>query len=502
MTYIRGDRAEFDSWEEIGNPGWNWNAMNAAWLSLEKFFPPTAQLVANGASYTAQDHGTNGAVHVGFDPTMTGGPFFGVANETWSKLGIPHTVDFNGGSTRGFAAHQQTLDPIQNYRWDAATAFYWPIASSRPNLHLLAGQASSIWFNSGSGNKVAGGVRFHPNSDPNAIATPINVRREIILCAGSLRSPLILEQSGIGNSTLLQKLDIPVVVNLPGVGLNLDDQPSNTLFYSSNFSAGQNYNTAYATFVTAADLFGSKLSTVSATVKSSIPRWAAQLSGGDSTVASALQTQFQIQHDLMFNQGITVAEFVTQMGGNTATVDYWNLFPFGRGSVHLKAKSDYVDNLIDIGWFRIDFDRTMQTAIGRFAARLWATAPANHYITGRVNPNPSTLPDDATDAQWDAFHRSTCGSPDHPQGTLAMKSRSLLGVVDSNLLVYGTANVRVADASVIPTQFSGHTSAIVYAIAQRASEAILGTLSTSEARSADRVLQDMWRHRGRRHHQS
>ena len=501
MAYIRGDKAEFNSWEQLGNPGWNWNSMNQAWLSLEKFFPPTSRQVADGASYVAQDHGSTGAVHVGFNPAMTSGPFFGVANATWNALGIPHNADFNGGSTRGFSARQQTLDPVQDHRWDAATAFYWPIVSSRKNLHLLQGQASSIRFSTGKGNKVAETVRFHPNSNLSADATPIDVTREVILCAGSLRSPGILEQSGVGNATLLGKLGIPVVISLPGVGQGLDDQPSNTLFYSSKFPSGEN-NTGYATYVTAHDLFGAELSSVSASVNASIPRWASQLSGGDASVASALETQFSMQHDLMFNQGITVGEIVTQMGGSTATVDYWNLFPFSRGSVHLKAKSDFQDNVIDIGWFRIDFDSTIQTALGRFAAKLWTTAPAKQYITGRTRPSNSTLPDDATDAQWDAFHRSTCGSPDHPQSTLAMKSRDLLGVVDSNLVVYGTTNVRVADASVIPTQFSGHTSAIVYAIAQRASEAILANQNAAAARAAEQKLADLlhFKRRNGHHH--
>jgi choline dehydrogenase len=478
MVYVRGDQAQFNAWEDLGNTGWNWASMDAAWMSMEKFYPPTTAQTQDGASYTGSAHGEAGQIHVGFDPVMTGGPFFEVANTTWHELGISHISDFNGGSTHGFSAHPQTLDPTQNKRWDAATAYYWPVAS-RTNLHMLQGQASTIWFNSSTvnGKKVAGGVRWHPPGSDPTTPTLTTATREVILCAGSLRSAPILEHSGVGNATLLEGWGIPVQINLPGVGMGLDDQPSNTLYYNSKFPAGDTNNTSYTTFVTAEDLFGNETTAMANTVKSGIPGWAAQQSGGNAAVASALETQFNMQHDLMFNQGVTVAEIVTQMGGSTATVDYWNLLPFGRGSVHIHNQADFSDSAADLAWFRIHFDSTLQTALGRFAERLWTTAPASNYVTGRSNPSTSTLPLDATDAQWDAWHRSSCGSPAHPQGTLSMKSRDLFGVVDSNLAVYGTTNIRVADASTIPTQFSGHTSAIVYAIAERCAQAILANKS-------------------------
>ena len=472
MVYIRGDSVQLDAWEQLGNPGWNWATLNTYYKPLERFYPPFPYQVAAGAAYDASLHGTSGPLHVGFNPAITGGPFFDAAKAGWDTLGFDAVADFNDGTTRGFAAHQQTLDPNLNRRWDAASAFYWPV-QTRKNLFLFSGPGSRIvWKAQQSGStadRTASGIIIHP--DGGADSYILTAKREVILCAGALRTPLILENSGIGNAAFLQSMGITPVIDLPGVGVGLNDQPNVGINYKSTLSE-TNY-TAHVTFVTAKDIFGTDFDSIANSTRSQIPTWASQLAKGDSTAASAFERLFQLQHDLIFKSVCTVGEILTTISRGTVGVRYWELLPFSRGSVHITAKANFKNPVIDAGFFTIDFDMTMQTAIGRLARKLWVTTSAKQYAVQQTGPTIQTLPDNASDTQWDSFHRIYSGSISHPMGTAAMRSRDLLGVVDSQLKVYGTTNVRVVDASILPTQFSGHLTATCYAIAQRASEFVL-----------------------------
>ncbi|TFB00070.1 hypothetical protein CCMA1212_008139 [Trichoderma ghanense] len=472
MTYIRGDKAQFDAWEQLGNPGWNWTTMLRAFKKVEQFFPPLPWQETAGALYEEEYHGTSGEIHVGFNPDLLNGSFYGDVKASWAALGQSLNRDASSGDTAGFDVWPQTLDPVKNVRWDSATAFYWPVQDRR-NLKLLNGTVSRILWKKNVKAKTpeAAGVEY---LTPDGNVTTVKARKEVILSAGALRTPLILELSGVGNPGILNSLGIETVVDSPGVGENLIDQSNVALTYSTKDSF-PGY-APYATFVNATSLFGDGVESLAASTKENLPIWAqhiaAQTNGAIS--AEAMEHRLQVQHDLIFKKGVTIAEILSSASDTTAISAYWDTLPFSRGSVHLSSANALNAPAINPRFLSIDFDLAVQVAIGRLATNFWTTPPISTIVEARVQPNSTVLPHNATDAQWEKFTRSSLISNSHSLGTAAMMKREWGGVVDAQMKVYGTGNVRVVDASVLPMQVSGHLTATLYAVAERAGEMIVG----------------------------
>lgn len=472
MTYIRGDKAQFDAWEQFGNTGWNWDTMLKYYKKVEKIFPPSPAETKVGASIEPQYHGTKGELRVAFSPALEKGSLYDILKRTWAVLKQGVNKDLNSGSTKGFSVWSQTLDPKENKRWDSATAFYWSI-QSRQNLKHINGTVSKLlWKDGQTGSGVeATGVEY---IGPDGKKKTVKAKKEVIISAGALRTPLVLEQSGVGNPRLLKQKGVELVVDLPGVGENMIDQALSTLFYTTNATiAGY---TPYGTFVTAKDIYGSNLGKVAKETKAKLGDWAQQLSRASQggMKASALERIFEIQHDVIFNKHATLAEILSVAQGDKIGNSYWHLIPFGRGSVHMSSVEDINKPIIDPKYFFIDFDMTTQVESGRIGVKFWSTSPVKEIIVGQFAPNATVLPPGATDEQWKKYLSDSSNSNSHAIGTAAMMSRELGGVVDSKLKVYGTKNVRVVDASILPMQFSGHLTATIYAVADRASEIILG----------------------------
>lgn len=479
MTYIRGDKAQFDAWEKLGNPGWNWSLFLRYYKKTERLFWPQPWQVDLGATVRPENHGYDGDLHVGFAPTLQNGSFYHRARTSWESLGQGVNQDVNGGVTGGFDVWPQTLDPQLNRRWDAATAYFWPVAG-RPNLHLLNGTATRVVWKAGGAAAEAEGVEY---VTPGKERRTVCANREVILAAGSLRTPLILERSGVGNPPLLRGRGIEPVVDSPGVGENLIEQPNLSLIYTSKQTLQG--SSPYTAFVSARDIFGSSVDKVAARTRRSLGRWARQVArrnGRGPGAATALEYIFRIQHDLVFDQENSVAECLTTAFGGALVAAFWALLPFSRGSVHIDPASPGGNGTsaapdtpaIDTQLLTVDFDMAMQVATGRLAARFWSTPPVSDLVAGALSPNasdPLPLPPrgEATDEQWRRWTTGAVVTNSHPIGTAAMMARELGGVVDPSLAVYGTARLRVVDA---PMQLSGHLTATLYAVAERAAEMI------------------------------
>lgn len=198
MTYMRAQKAQVDAWESLGNSGWNWESLFPYYKGSETFEPPTVEQQNLGAAYDPSAHGNNGPVAVSFNPSLLDGDTHLLLNKTWDALGIPWNADANTGDIRGFTVWPQTLDGQTDVREDAARAYYYRI-QDRSNLHVyLNSTADKIIFSGKPGceNTVATGVKIVA---ANGEAKIIHASREVILSTGSLRTPLLLERSGIGN---------------------------------------------------------------------------------------------------------------------------------------------------------------------------------------------------------------------------------------------------------------------------------------------------------------
>lgn len=495
MAYVRGDKAQFDAWEELGNVGWNWKELLPYFKKVEKMFTPHPWQVELGASIKPENHGFDGDLHVGFAITRQNSSFYQGVQQSWGKLGQTVNDDVNSGSTSGFNICPQTIDPKLNQRWDAATAFLWPVAS-RPNLHLINGTVTRVVWR--ADRSMGGGVYAEASGveylTPNKQQRTILASREVVLSAGTFRTPLILERSGVGNPRLLKEHGIEPIVDLPGVGENLVDQ-SNTpfMFRARDKLHGGN---PYVSFATAADVFGSRVSEVASETKSSLGRWARQVAilNPGNPAAAAIECIYQIQHDLIFNKGVTLSEIFTTTFAGVVVSTAANLLPFSRGSIHLRPGNHDTAVLdtpvIDPKYLSVDFDMAMQVAAGRLASRLSTTPPLSDLAASDLLPpddvGSSPPPKaDAADEHWRQWTAEAISSNWHSMGTASMMARELGGVVDPRLKVYGTRRLRVVDASVLPMQFSGHPMATLYAVTERVAEMMRNDASSFTDQKGD-----------------
>lgn len=504
MTYVRAEKSQIDSWGEIGNAGWSWDDLLPYYKKSEDFTYPTRAQLSSGVTFAASDHGEAGLLKVGYPYGLLNGSFHAIVENTWQTLDLPHNIDVNGGSVRGFTIWQSTLDMVANVREDAARAYYYPVRG-RPNLHVFLNMTVNriIWEDSDEA-AIAIGVEV---IDLRGTVKVIKSGREVILSAGSLRSPAILELSGVGNprygrrgslsyltkmNSLLKEYEIPVKVDLPAVGENLQDQPNNNLIFMTNSMF--NGSIVYVAYGAMFDFFedfeswdmnidvGSYAETVSAAINNSI-------------TASSLNYLFNIQYKLL-KQGVpnaeTIIETTLNLGLGPSEIlasAFWLLMPFSRGNVHIRSADPREYPAINPNFFLIDLDLEVQIAIAKWTRKFWATEPMKSLITEEMSPGYAVLPENATHAEWAEWVMSSCKSPvtkvtvlvlilllvtgnSHPLGTAAMMPRNLGGVVDEKLKVYGTENVRVVDASVMPFQVSGHLTSTIYAIAEKASDMI------------------------------
>ncbi|CAG9989220.1 unnamed protein product [Clonostachys byssicola] len=476
LYYIRGNKAEYDAWERLGNPGWNWDTLFPYFIRSEQFAIPTEAQREAGMTYLPQYHGNNGPLTTGHPLQVENGTFYNAARETCAQLGFSLNLDVNGGKNRGFGAYPKTMDRDANVRESAARAYYEPI-DHRQNLKVIQGAVKRIIFSdAGEGGKVvATGLEY---ADDQGHLASVTAAKEIIISTGAYVSPLILEASGIGNPSILARNGIPTKVELPAVGEALQDQPLWVLMFQAN--PGLVGQIPFAAFATAEDVFKAATDSVNAATKEKLASWsemiAKRLNGGVS--AEALKQRFEIQHDVIFGKKSSVVEFEFFSVGSVIGIVFSPTLPFSWGSAHLNAAGEIDNPAVDPNFLSIDYDKQVSLEVGRIARKIMSTKPLSDLFGDLIAPGDAVLPENATDTQWAEFLASSCLPASHTIGTCAMLPRELGGVVDPTLKVYGTANVRVVDASVIPHLVSGHTSAAVYALAEKAADIIKASLAT------------------------
>ncbi|KAF2826849.1 alcohol oxidase [Ophiobolus disseminans] len=479
MTYVRAEKAQIDAWEELGNDGWNWGSMWPYYLTHEAFQVPDDAQRKNGATYEESAHGYGNQVDVGFTPYLTGQGAFDILQHTTYSLGYAVNIDANDGSMPGTTTWPAMLNAAAVIREDAARAYYWPIAEARPNLHIFLNSTASkiVWDKEmkTDGDPVAIGVEILTLRNKTEL---VRVAKEVIIAAGSIRSPALLENSGIGNPAVLKPLGIKTTIPRSTVGSNLMDQPANGVVYSSSTN-WTGYPT-FATFLTASDLFREDLAAITKEVRANISDYVATIVADSTPGTTTVEIQEQLlQHqvELIFapNSTVPLAELLWVPYETSIVCQYWNLLPLSRGSIHIDSANPSIQPAINPNFFQLPIDVYVQAAIAIRIREFFATAPLSQNVIAEITPSFATVPPNATwrDQAWSSWIKQTYSSNSHPVSTCAMMSQELGGVVDSKGKVYGTKNVRVVDASVFPTQISGHLTATVYAIAAKIADAIL-----------------------------
>ncbi|KAM3074971.1 hypothetical protein ACMFMF_005656 [Clarireedia jacksonii] len=406
MTYTRAPVAQIDSWEKVGNAGWNWKNLFPYYRKSENFTYPTAAQVSAGASFNPEFHGEDGPLNVGYAYDLINGSIQAEVAASWKALGVKHNRDINGGFMDGYTVAQSTLDREENVREDAARAYYYPV-EKRGNLKvfLRTNARRIVWADGDEGAEAtARGVEvLLENGDLKVI----KARREVIVSAGTLRSPAILEHSGIGNENILSDYNIPTKIHLPGTGENLQDQPNNVLLYEGKETF--NGTTPFVTYTPLSSVIltppSLNLTEIATTLSSAL---------NNTLPIASLIYLLTIQQDLIIraqipNVEIILGDTVTIGAGPSNVLDtaFWVLLPFSRGNVHIGSSDPEDHPRINPNFFIIDWDLKVQVAIAQYARRFWAAQPLGSLMT-EMGPGYGILARNATEQEWEDWIKSSC----------------------------------------------------------------------------------------------
>lgn len=479
MAYTRAEYTQIDAWEKLGNQGWNWSTLWPYYLKSETFQVPDEERVASThIAFDLSYHGESGPLYIGFAYDDTNNSYPVSMNSTFQKLGVPWNGDGTGGDMVGFSPYPKTINQDLNVRWDSARAYYYPY-ENRTNLQVLFNTtANKLTWASTNGTATASGVEI---TSSDGTTSTVKANKEVILAAGSLVSPLLLELSGVGNPDVLSQFGIETVVDLPTVGENLQDQVNNALTYTppENFTSTYTGGAQFVAYPSASQVLANKSAAAAADLKAKLPAYAeaVAIANGNATRASDLEEFFEMQYDIIFGpQEAAYAEVLVYVEDGTWGGQYWGLLPFTRGSVHIGNANSTAGSVLDPKYYLLDYDLELQITMAKFIRSMMSTEPFSAYAGTETAPGYDAVPEDADDATWAEWVVGQYRSNFHPVGTAAMMPREKGGVVDSDLKVYGTSNVRVVDASIQPFQVGGHLQSTIYAVAERVSDIIKGTI--------------------------
>jgi choline dehydrogenase-like flavoprotein len=404
MSYTRAEDAQIDNWERVGNKGWSWKSLLPYYKKSEEFQIPTHDQASHGASYTAKFHGRSGPLKVGWPTSMTNSSVFSVLNETMSELGVEYNPDANSGKMIGFTSHPDTVDRERNVREDAARAYYWPY-EDRSNLKIISNTRANkiIWANT-TGEAVAIGVECSTVSGVERVYAS----KEVILSAGSLKTPQLLELSGIGNPAILDKYNISTKIALPAVGENLQDQTNNALSWESTETL-----TGLASFsalISVDQLYGNNVSAVESQIDNDLTRYAKALSkkSNGAVKESNLLDALKTQRDLIFKSLVPYAEVVFAPSGQLFTCEYWPLQPFSRGSVHIQSANASQSPNIDPNYFMFEQDIDAQADVAQYIRKSFGTAPLKSIVGDELTPGLDVLPGSASSSAWNSWIKAHC----------------------------------------------------------------------------------------------
>ncbi|KAK8209253.1 putative glucose oxidase [Phyllosticta capitalensis] len=470
LAYTRAQDVQIDAWEQVGNKGWNWNELFKYYLKSEGVEAPTEQQIADGVTYNPEFHGTTGPLKVGWKSELVNSTVTDLVKDTWSNLGVQHNRDIAGGDMTGFNVFPSTLDTQLNVREDAARAYYFPYQNrTNYNVFLNTEAKKLIWAEDEAGEAVASGVEVVSS---NGQTRTIHANKEVILSAGALMSSVLLELSGVGNPDILKAAGVPAKVELKSVGESLQDQTNNE--YTGTATKSFDGTSVFVAYPNVEDILKNQTAAVALDVKKKLAKYSRETSKNsvDNVISTELvSSAFDVQYDLIFKHKVPLAEVLVTPSDTSFTVEFWSLLPFSRGNIHITSANSSSAK-INPNYFQLDWDATEQVGTAKLIREFFQTAPLNQYFAGETSPGYDVIPKNATDSQWADWIKSGYRSNFHPVGTTSMLPKERGGVVDTNLKVYGTKNVRVVDAGVLPFQVCGHLVSTLYAVAEKAADII------------------------------
>ncbi len=435
MVYIRGLPSDYDGWRQMGNEGWSFDDCLPYFKRLESY--------PGGASDL---HGGDGPVKItrGEHCNEMSSVFLAACAE----VGLPPTDDMNGTPHERAGLYHAT---VSNGRRVSTGQAYIAPARRRANCRVETGAlVERIDLADGR----ATGVTYRKDGQ----SVSVRARCEVVVCAGTVGSPQLLQLSGIGPATLLGGLGIPVVRDLPGVGENLQDHWGVRSTYKIWWrrSVNDDINLLHLRLTAAVEYALRRTGPLTATpaVAGAFVRLLPQSNGPDAQFHFLPWSIDRIDQGLHWLSGFTILANQSR--------------PESRGHVRIASPDPAARPAIVANYLSTDHDRAVTVAALKFARLLARTTALSRIVTEELFPGAEV----SSDKDFLAVARREGQSAYHPVGTCRMGGDTG-AVVDARLRVHGIAGLRVADASIMPTLVSGNTNAACMMIGEKAADLIL-----------------------------
>ncbi|KUJ09476.1 alcohol oxidase [Mollisia scopiformis] len=487
LFWTHASQQDINNWGQLGNANWSWEVLEPYFTKSENFLAPSYHVEEDlETEYIVPSiHGTSGPINNTFPDIY--GPLDEAWPRTYEMLGFAPKIDPRDGLALGGYTNLINMDLKGRTRSYAATGYYLP-ASKRQNLKgLTRALAEKILIEKGHSVRATG-VQYSIGNSTEIV----HAKKEVILSAGSIGSPQILELSGIGNPSLLKTHGIDVLVANENVGENLQDHIYVPVAYKvipgvttlDNFTDPDYFNAAYEQYITNAT--GPLATTGASSGLLSCP----QIGCGDlippafSNISSSLAAQYSILNKYFQTEAVTqeltvtggmspqyvndtTKLFTTSLTGNFFTLLGVLEHPYSRGAVHIQSSDPTVYPEIDPKYLSNPFDLEVLSRIALHLQKVARTPPLSDLLKGNgtiYQPGYYEL-DSNNVGEW---IKQNLQSEYHPAGTCAMMPKEKGGVVDERFRVYGVDGLRVVDASVFPLMPRANLQTLVYAIAERA----------------------------------
>lgn len=439
MIYIRGNRKDYDDWAALGNEGWDYESVLPYFKKSENHW--------NGEN---EYHGKGGLMRISSAAERYQNPLWEALKVSGKDLGLMPNTDFNGEQQEGLGVYDMS---ISNGKRQSTAAAFLNRAKQRKNLTIFThAQTSKINII----QKKAESVTFlHGGKSKTAVAN-----KEIILSAGAIHSPQILMLSGIGDAAVLKKYDISVEHELKGVGKNLKDH----YFFPICYEAKQK-----VTFNSQMKGFRLLLNTLQYIFFKKGPLTVGAASSGGFVKIN----QDNDRPDLQFHFAPTWGYSIDAKPKDLPKQDGFTMLPTilqpkSTGFIGLKSNDIQDEPEIELNYFDNQYDKDFAIKAFRYANQLLEAPSFEPFRLKQIRPNEKLTTDEEI-MDWILNYVDTCY---HPVGTCKM-GNDTMAVVDKNLKVHGIQQLRVIDASIMPTIISGNTNAPTIMIAEKGADIIL-----------------------------